>query len=241
MASHWKIAHGLGIFTLPGNGRNYLQQPDFADIEWLRERFSDIGIKGVIIRGSGRHFSAGANLEELKKMAGNETLLFRRMSAGKKLIQLITQAAVPVVAEISGICFGGGLEIALACHIRICSENALFAAPEVNYDIMPGLGGTVTLSKLIGPGKAAEMILSGDIVNASKALEIKLADYVVPNRELHSFTLAFLDKMTAGRDTEVIRSVMKSIHHSQTMDFEKALEEETKLFCALAVRNLKIK
>jgi len=228
----------LGILTLPGTGGNYLEQPDFADVDWLRERFSDPGLKGIIIRGSGRHFSAGADLDKLKKLAGDETLLFHRMTAGKKLIRIITEAEVPVVAGISGVCFGGGLEIALACHIRICSENALFAAPEANYGIMPGLGGTVTLSRLIGPGKAVEMILSGDIVNAEKALALGLTDYVIPNKDLHSFTLDYLNKMTADRDTAVIRSIVKSIHHSQTMDFEKAMEEETKLFCALAVRHL---
>ena len=241
MASHWIKEGAIGILTLTGTGGNYLEQPDFADVDWLQERFSDPGLKGIIIRGGGRHFSAGANLDKLKQLAGDETLLFRRMTAGKKLIQMITGAEVPVVAGISGICFGGGLEIALACHIRVCSDNALFAAPEANYGIMPGLGGTVTLSRLIGAGKAAEMILSGNIVNAEKALTLGLTDHVVPGRDLHSFTLEYLNKMTADRDTAVIRSIMKSIHHSQTMDFEKALEEETKLFCALAVRHLRNK
>ncbi|MFO7614877.1 MAG: enoyl-CoA hydratase/isomerase family protein [Bacteroidales bacterium] len=241
MASHWLQEGPIGILTLPGTGGNYLEQPDFADVDWLRERFSNTGLKGIIIRGGGRHFSAGANLDKLKQLSGDETLLFHRMTAGKKLIQWITGAEVPVVAEISGVCFGGGLEIALACNIRICSENALFAAPEANYGIMPGLGGTITLSRLIGAGKAAEMIISGDIVNAEKALTLGLTDHVVPGRDLHSFTLEYLIKMTADRDTAVIRSIMKSIHHSQTMDFEKALEEETKLFCALAVRHLRNK
>ena len=160
------------------------------------------------------------------------------MRAGKDLLQLIANTPLPVVAEISGACFGGGLEIALACHIRICSENALFAFPEANHGIMPGLGGTITLSKLIGPGRATQMILSGDIVNAEKALETGLVDHVVPKETLHGFTLHYLEKLTRDRDVEVIRSIMRSIHNAMNMDAGQALEEETRLFCELALKNL---
>lgn len=233
----WKKHELTGIFSLSGTRGNYLEKPDFVDIDWLRERFSEPELKSIVIRGSGRHFSAGADMEKLREMARDGSLLFRKMSSGKELIQLIESTPLPVVAEIRGACLGGGLEIALACHVRICSENALFAFPETNHGIMPGLGGTTLLPKVIGPGKAAEMILSADIVNAQKAMEMKLVDYVVPENELHSFTLEYLKKLTADRDGEVIRSVMKSIHNSMHMDTEKALEEETRMFCRLAARS----
>ena len=234
----WERTGGIGVLSLYSSHQNYLDEPEFIKLKLLEEIFGEPGLKGMIIKGSGRHFSAGADLEKLKQLAHKESSLIKKISAGKKLIRFIENAPIPVIAEISGVCFGGGLEIALACHIRICSDNAIFAFPEANYGIMPGLGGTITLSKLIGAGRSAEIILSGDIVDAQKAFELKLTDYVVPSKELHAFTLDFLDKMTAGRDIEVIHSVMKSIHNSQAMAFEKALEEETKLFCALAVKNM---
>lgn len=227
-----------GIITLMNSPENRIEEPEFIRREQLYEVLQDKDLKGILIRAAGRHFSAGADLEKLKQLARDEQSLTARISAGKSLISMIESSEIPVVAMISGVCFGAGLEIALACHIRICSENALFAFPEVNYGILPGLGGTVMLSKLIGAGRSAEIILSGDIVNAQKALDYKLADYVVPNSELETFSLNYIKKMTSDRDVDVIRSVMKSIHNAQTLPFEKALEEETKLFCSLALKTM---
>ncbi len=234
----WERHGTIGILSLQSSRENYLDEPEFIRMGRLKELFSQEGLKGVIIRGSGRHFSAGADLNDLKQLAEDEALLAEKINAGKEIIRFIENADIPVVAEISGVCLGGGLEIALACHIRICSDSALFAFPEVNYNIMPGLGGTITLSKIIGPGRAAEIILSGEMVDAQKALEINLVDSVISRKELHHYSVDFLDKMTADRDIAVIHSIMRSIHNSQVLGFEKALEEETKLFCALAVRNL---
>lgn len=233
----WRREGSTGILLLQGPGGNYLEEPGFIPVPLLTDLFSEPGLKGVIIKGSGRHFSAGANLDHLKMLATDEALMMEKMTGGKELLRMIDSADIPVAAEINGVCFGGGLEIALACHFRICSENALFAFPEVNYGIMPGLGGTIRLSRLIGPGKAAGMILSGDIFDAAQAMEYKLVDHRVPAPELHDFTRNFLNKLTEGRETRVIHSVMKSIYNSYTMDTEKALAEETRLFCALAASN----
>ncbi len=235
----WEKKGHVGILGLNNPPENYIYDPEFISIELLEKIAADKKIKGIIIKGTGRHFSAGADINNLKKLSESESLLFDKMTKGKQLLDIIENFQVPVVAAISGACFGGGLEIALAAHIRICSENALFAFPETNLNIMPGLGGTVRLSKLTGKARAIEIILSGEIVNSSKANEIKLVDYVVPSKEIHHFAFEFLEKMTADRDIEVINSVMKSIHNSRNMSFDDALKEETKLFCHLVVKNMK--
>lgn len=235
----WEIIESIGVLSIHNPPENYIEEPEFIKIELLKEVTADEGLKGIIIKGSGRHFSAGADLNKLRQLAHNTALLTKKMTDGKKVLDFIENLSIPVIASISGVCFGGGLEIALACHIRICADNALFAFPESNHDIMPGLGGTVRITRLIGPGKSAEMTLSGEMVNAQQALEIKLADHIVPSKELMSYSLNFLKKLTADRDIEVIHSVMKSINNSRTMPFEKAIEEESKLFCKLAVKNLK--
>ena len=235
----WEIKGATGILSLPGGRGGYLYEPEFLPIEQVQDFFSEPGLKGIIVRGSGRHFSAGANLDRLKELAKDEALLYKKMTAGKDLINLIESTPLPVVAEISGACFGGGLEIALACHIRICSENALFAFPEVNHRLLPGLGGTIMLPKLIGMGRATEMILKGDVISSDKALEIKLVDYRVSAASLHEFTLQYIEKLTYDRDIAVIRSVMQSIRNGQVMGFDEAMEAETRLFCTLAVRIMK--
>ena len=233
----WQREGTTGILSLPGSG-NYLYEPDFMPIDELRDCLGEPGLKGVIVRGSGRHFSAGADLQRLRQLANDEALLYRKMTAGKKLLELINNTPLPIVAEISGACFGGGLEIALACHIRICSETALFAFPEASLGILPGLGGTFSLPKVIGEGKAAEMILTGDVINAEKAGGLKLIDHVVPARQLHEFTLSYLDKLTGDKEVEVIRAVMQSIINARSMDTDRAMESETRLFCSLAARNM---
>jgi enoyl-CoA hydratase len=234
----WDRTGAIGVLSIHNPPGNLIEDPEFIDIKWLEECLADQSLKGILIKGTGRHFSSGADMNRLKKLAQDEFVLVKKMAGGKDLIRFIGQIDVPVVASVSGVCFGAGLELALACHIRICSDNALFAFPETNYSIMPGLGGTVMLSKLIGPGKAAEIILSGDTISARKALELKLADYLVPANEIREFSLNYLERLTSGRDSEVIRSVMRSLHNAQTLSFEKALEEETRLFCSLAVKSM---
>jgi enoyl-CoA hydratase/carnithine racemase len=237
----WEKTGEIGVLSLNNPPENFIEEPEFIDKEQIKEIFNDTSLKGIIIKGTGRHFSAGANLGKLRIMAQDEAMLQKKMSEGKDLISVIENMNIPVVAAIRGVCFGAGLEIALACHIRICSENALFAFPEANHGIMPGLGGSVMLAKLIGAGKSAEIILTSEIVNSQKALDLKLADYVVPVKELKSFSLSLLERMTSDREIEVIHSVMKSIHNARNLSFEDALKEETKLFCSLAVKSLQNK
>jgi enoyl-CoA hydratase/carnithine racemase len=234
----WEKIGDIGILSLNNPPENLIEEPEFISKGLVEQILLDKALKGMIVKGAGRNFSAGANMVKLKQFSQDGALLAHKISSGKDIIHIIDNMNVPVVAAISGVCFGAGLEIALACHFRICSDNALFAFPETNYGFMPGLGGTVTLSKLIGPGKSAELILTGDIIGSQKALELKLADYVVPKKGLQEYSMNFLTKMTSDRDIEVVHSVMKSIHNSQTLTFERALEEETRLFCALAIKSM---
>lgn len=237
----WEKIGAIGILSIHNPPENFIEDPEFINKEHIKEVLRDNFLKGIIINGTGRHFSAGANIEKLRLLAQDEALLYKRMSDGKELIGTIEKMNIPVIAAVRGVCFGAGLEIALSCHIRICSENALFAFPEANHGIMPGLGGTVMLTKLIGAGRSAEIILSSEIVNSQKAHEIRLVDYVVPVKELKAFALNLLERMTSDREIDVIHSVMKSIRNSQNLSFEEALREETKLFCTLAVNSMQKK
>lgn len=230
----WEKIGDIGIISLNNPPGNLIETPDLVDIDVFNGWLADRTIKGLIIKGAGRHFSAGADLTELRKLAADKKLLASKISKGKRLISSISKSEIPVVAAINGACFGAGFEIALACHIRICGENAMFAFPEILHDLIPGLGGSSMLTGLLGVGKSLELLLSGNIVDAQNALGLKIADFVVPVKETEKFALEFLSTLTHDRDPEVIRSVMKSIHNSRSMSFEKALEEETKMFCRLA-------
>ena len=230
----WEINEHTGILSLGPPPGNLLADPVIIPSETLIRWTSDPSLKGILIHGMGRHFSAGADLDYLTRMASSEEKTAERMDEGKKILNHLESLPVPVVAAIQGVCFGGGLEIALACHIRVCAENALFAFPEVNHGILPGLGGTVRLQQTVNPAAALIMILGGDTVNAEEALRIGLVDHIYPREKLFSAALTMLQKITSGRQPEVIHAVMTSMRRSSTMTDEEAMREETRMFCKLA-------
>jgi enoyl-CoA hydratase/carnithine racemase len=211
-----------------------LTEPEFIPVTVLKKWVEENQLKALVIAGSGRHFSGGAELESIFAMAGGEEPMEGKMEKGKELLHYLQDLDIPVAAAISGVCFGGGLEIALACHIRICSSNALFAFPETNHGLMPGLGGTVLLGKRISLQDSLKMILGGDMINSGEALLIKLVDTVLPDEDPLQYALHFLRKITEGRSLKIIGYVMQALKNARQLPSEEAMREETRMFCELA-------
>lgn len=232
----WEVTGSTGVLTLGPPPGNLLAEPEFVPLDLLQKWTSAPGLKGIVIHGSGRHFSSGADLERLYTHIRSGKDLAEMMNSGKRVLNHIENLGLPVMAAISGTCFGGGLEIALAANIRICAENALFAFPETGHHLLPGLGGTVRLPHLIRASSAMQMILHGDVVNAEEALSLGLVDRIVPKKELLQYSLSLMGKMTATRPVEVVRAVMTALKNADTLSREDAMKEETRLFCELALR-----
>lgn len=167
-------------------------------------------------------------------MAENGKQIEDQIEKGKKLLDYIRDLDIPVTAAISGVCFGGGLEIALACHIRICSSNALFAFPESNHGLMPGLGGIDRLDERVNLKDLLKIILGGDMINAEEALLLKIVDTVVQDEDPLNYTLNFLRKITEGRQITVINYVMQALKNSRRLPVDESIREETRMFCDLA-------
>lgn len=231
----WEIRKGIGIITIDNPPENYLRSPDFIPLAVLKKWTSAEELRGIIITGAGKQFSAGGNLEFLFSMIRECENISKRMAKGKKVLDYIENLDIPVVSAIRGVCFGGGLEIALATHVRICSDNALFAFPESNHGLIPGLGGIARSNELTGFRKSLEMVLGGDMISAAEALEMKLVDYIVPKNELHKFAFNYLYNIVKDRPLPVIRSVMKVLRCAGGMNPGDAMNLETKLFCELAM------
>jgi enoyl-CoA hydratase len=231
---HWEISGSIGILTLDSPPGNVIPRPDFLSVDQWRSWVDDPAVRGVIIRGAGRHFSSGADLDVLFSLASNRELLPVSMDAGKALLNAIENINIPVIAEIGGACMGGGLEIALACHLRFCSDQALFAFPEVNQNLIPGLGGTLRLSNLIGKSKSLSALLSGDTFDAATALNIGLADQAWPRKELQEQTFQALQRLISDKPKKVIQHLMQAWHNTRILSYEEAMAEETRLFCELA-------
>jgi len=235
----WEIRNDIGIITLDNPPENYLFQPEFVSLETLKKWTSYDYLKGIIICGAGKHFSGGGKLENLFRMIRNKENISENMEKGKAVLEHLESLDIPVVAAIQGICFGGGLEVALACHIRVCSGNSLFAFPEINQGVIPGLGGTVRCYGKSGFPRAIKLIMSGDMINAEDAQEMNIVDFIVAKQKAFDFSFNFLLKLTKDRPLEVINAVMKALKNARTLSIGEAMKEETRMFCELALAEAK--
>jgi enoyl-CoA hydratase len=235
----YEVLDSIGIITLNTPPANELAIPGFIPIDLFTQWTSSESLKGLIITGGGKNFSAGGNLDEIFKTCDHPESLQSLMTDGLTLLNCIQRLEIPVIAAINRVCFGGGLEIALACHMRVASENALLAFPEVNQNLMPGMGGTCRLPAFAGLAQSARIILGGDIINARDAKELGFIDFIAPKDQAFEFAHALMLKMTHDRPVKVIRSVMKSLAISSESSWEVAMQEETRLFCSLALDEAK--
>jgi enoyl-CoA hydratase len=181
------VESGDGIAVVTMNRPEALNALDAEQLELLRAAFDRIGqdrsVRAVILTGAGeRAFAAGADIKAMAGMNEAEGRAFARM--GHAAANAIERLPQPVIAAVNGYAFGGGCELALACDIRLASENARFAQPEVALGIPPGWGGSQRLPRLVGPGIAAELILTGRHVPADEALRIGLVNAVYPLQDL---------------------------------------------------------
>ena len=173
----------LGLITVNRpEVRNAINQQVVEDLHAaLKEFREDDGIGAVVLTGAGeKAFVAGADISELKE----RTMLDGLAAKMQRLCDAFEEFGKPTIAAVNGYAFGGGCELAMACDIRIASENARFGLPETGLSILPGAGGTQRLARLVGKGRAIEMILTGRSVKAEEARDIGLVSQVVPQEEL---------------------------------------------------------
>jgi len=232
----WEIVDSIGVLTIDGRPENCIVDPEFVNLVQLKRWSSDSSLRGIVICGAGRHFSSGADLDCLKSLAKSSSELSARMEQGGELLSYIQSIPLPVVAAISGACFGAGLEIALACHIRICNKNAVFAFPESTLGIIPGLGGCTRLIKNADIATSLQMLLSGDLVDASAAQTAGFIDLVVEEKQVKTFAIEYLKKMVANRSSEVIRAIVQAVNNARSLPMDEALRKETQMFCELAIK-----
>lgn len=198
----------------------------------IQEAYHDAAIRGIIISGDGeKSFVAGADIKELAALSQEQA--FAMAQKGQQLFKSIADSPKPVIAAVNGFALGGGCELAMACHLRLASENAKFGQPEVNLGIIPGYGGTQRLAQLVGRGKAMELILTGDLITAQEAKALGLVNHVVANREdLMALAHKIMGKVIAKGPIAIANSI-KSINAG--FSFEHAgYEAEARLFAECA-------
>ncbi|MFN0159468.1 MAG: enoyl-CoA hydratase/isomerase family protein [Bacteroidota bacterium] len=189
---------------------------------------SDTNVDVVILTGAGeKSFVAGTDIGELTAL---NAVTGKEFSAnGQEVFDAIENLGKPVIAVVNGYALGGGCELALACHIRVAAENAKFGQPEVNLGIIPGYGGTQRLARLIGRGRAMEMILTGNPIEAQEALRIGLVNKLVPQAELMN-TASALATAIAGKGQIAIRMALKAVNMTEETTLSDGQQLEASLF-----------
>jgi methylmalonyl-CoA mutase, C-terminal domain len=175
------------------DGLPRLERRVLAEIESQVERLAEGSHKGCIIVGTDAAFAVGANIGEIIRLSPVEAYEFSR--AGQQAFRAIERTRTPVVAAIRGYCLGGGLDLALACHARVASEDAVFAHPGGSLGIVTGWGGTQRLTRLIGRARAMEMFTTGNKLGAREACEAGLADEVVEDRDVTAAAWRWAQKL----------------------------------------------
>ncbi len=211
---------------------NALNRSVFSQLKELLEFVkTKPGIRCIIITGEGsKAFVAGADISEFSAIKANEAKSF--LSLGNEVMNTIENYHIPIIAAINGFALGGGCELAMACHIRLASQNAKFGMPEINLGILPGYGGTQRLPKLVGSSKALEIMLTGDMINAEKALSIGLINSVFDEAELISKAKELASRLIQKAPFSV-QSIIGAVSKSNG-DLSKGIEYEGDLFNACA-------
>ncbi|MGQ9583655.1 MAG: enoyl-CoA hydratase-related protein [Thermoplasmatota archaeon] len=210
---------------------NALSRAVLADLdETLGELEGDRETRVVILTGEGRAFIAGADIKEMSAGAPEDVREFTTL--GQRVLRRLERLGKPVIAAINGFALGGGLEVALACDIRVASDRARLGLPEVRLGIFPGLGGTQRLTRLIGRGRACELIFTGDTIDAQRALSLGIVDRVVPHARLMAEARA-LARAIASNAPIAVGLAKSSINRALETGLDEGLryELETVMRC----------
>jgi enoyl-CoA hydratase len=220
------------VRTITINRPDKLNALDRLTITELRQAFSEAGadtaIRVVIITGAGpKAFVAGADIAELANLDGVQALEFSRY--GQALMTQIERLGKPVIARINGFALGGGMELAMACHLRIASDNAKLGQPEINLGVLPGFGGTQRLLRLAGRSATLELCLLGDNINAARALELGVLTRVVAVDQLDA-EVARIAAQLAASARHAINGMLNAVVLGGEAAIDTGLDYESQAF-----------
>lgn len=194
----------------------------------------NVDVGGVILTGAGRAFVAGADISELKHHGAISAKALAQR--GQDVFRRYETSPKPIIAAVNGFALGGGCELAMACHVRIASEAAKFGQPEVKLGLIPGYGGTQRLPRLIGKGRALQLLLTGETIDANEAYRIGLVNRVVPADELIAAATTMLQAILANGPLAVAYCI-ESVNRGYDLTIDEALTLEATAFGLLAATN----
>ena len=220
-----------GLLIITVNRPEKLNALNATVLEELKHAFNvlrnDPSLKGAIITGAGeKAFVAGADIGGFLKVDKNSGEQLAK--AGQEIFSFIETTQKPVVAAVNGYALGGGCELAMSCHFRYASENAMFGQPEINLGIIPGYGGTQRLTKLIGKGRAMELMMKGEMINAQEALRIGLINKLFPQDKLLEETKSTM-RIILSKSQSAMQALIAAIN-AEMKEGANGFDEEAKCF-----------
>ena len=224
-----ELEHGILTVTVNRPDKlNALNRSVFDDLNALMDQVdTDPAIRGVILTGSGpKAFVAGADISEFTQLSKEEAMALAKR--GQDCFFRLERSRKPIIAAVNGFALGGGCELAMSCHIRLASENARFGQPEVNLGLIPGYGGTQRLTQLIGKGRAMELMMSGNMLNAADAHRVGLVNHVFTADSLLEESKKLLTTILSKGPNAVGR-VIAAVNAAGAPD-EAGYKEEVRLF-----------
>ena len=216
---------------------NALNKQTLIELETaLDELIGNSDVKAIVITGAGQMaFVAGADVGDIGEIVKKQDTAAAQamMELGQKVFNKIEGSCKPVIAAINGFCLGGGLELAMSCHLRIAGDRSRLGQPEINLGIIPGWGGTQRLQRIVGPSKATEMILTGDQITAQQAMQLRLVNMVMPGGEVMRQATG-LAKKIAAKSAVAVSAALGAIREGLDADLQTGLASERKRFAAVA-------
>jgi len=227
-----QVEERIAVVTIDRPPVNALSPQVLNEIEGTFQELLTLSEVGAVIitGGSSKVFSAGADIKAIPEMRPPDA--FQLATSTQKVLTLIEEFHRLVIAAVSGSALGGGLELALACDIRVAEEHALFGFPEVCLGLLPGAGGTQRLARLVGPGKAKVLILTGDPIDAAEAKTIGMVERVVPRGSSLSEARKIAERVLL-RGPVAVSNAKKAISHATSLGLKDGLEMEARLFSEL--------
>ena len=229
----WSVQDGVGVVTV--NRPKSLNALDSRTVQELAQVVeaarSDASLRALVVTGAGdKAFVAGADIAQMSGLSAIEGRRFADL--GHRALAALEALDIPTLAAVNGFALGGGCELALACDLVYASEKARFGQPEVNLGIIPGFGGTQRLARRVGPMRAMEMILTGDMVDAAKARELGLVLEVLPADKLMEHVLGVARKI-AGKGAVCVAQAKRAVLASADTDLKTGNELERQAFAVL--------
>lgn len=222
------------VATIAVNRPKYLNAIRFKTMLEIQDALNKIDadddVRAVVLTGTGdKAFVSGGDITLMAKNKNHLDVIFRELPEGQQICSNLENFRKPVIARINGLAFGGGTELAISCDIRIAADTAKMGVPEIKLGIIPGYGGTQRLPRLVGMGKAKQLVFTGDHISAQEAKEIGLVDQVVPREELDDAVKKLCDKITS-KSPIAMQMGKEAINKGMQADINTALAFEARCF-----------